>query len=224
VHNHAAEPRPNLRLSYLPGLAGRSSLSVTMASNWRLPAARIDASKPDVAALIGAIAGQDRAAFATLFSYFAPRVKGMLMRSGFDAARAEEVAQETLLTVWRKAAMFDPAGPSASAWIYTIARNLRIDTLRRDQRGNRVLDAVEREPLAHMATPADHLMTTEAGERVRAALVTLSTEQREVVAMSFFEGKAHPEISEALGIPLGTVKSRLRLAMQHLRETLDDFS
>jgi RNA polymerase sigma-70 factor, ECF subfamily len=195
-----------------------------MASDWRLPAVQTDASKPDVAALIGAIAGQDKAAFSVLFSYFAPRVKGMLMRSGFDAARAEEVAQETLLTVWRKAALFDPTGASASAWIYTIARNLRIDVLRRDQRGSRVLNAVGQEPQIDLASPADHLMTTEAGERVRAALVCLSAEQREVVALSFFEGKAHPEISEALGIPLGTVKSRLRLAMKHLRETLDDFS
>ncbi len=195
-----------------------------MASNWRLPDAKSDGSKPDVAALIGAVAGQDKAAFATLFAYFAPRVKGMLMRSGFDAARAEEVAQETLLTVWRKAALFDPAGASGAAWIYTIARNLRIDTLRRDQRGTRMLNLVEREPPDEAASPVDQLATVQIQRRIRDALTGLSQEQREVVALSFFESKAHPEIAEALGIPLGTVKSRLRLAMKHLRDTLDDFS
>ena len=220
----AAAPRSASRVTYRSERADGVPLSVKMASNWRLSDAKSDASKPDVAALIGAIAGRDRQAFATLFAYFAPRVKGMLMRSGFDAARAEEVAQETLLTVWRKAAMFDPAGASGAAWIYTIARNLRIDTLRRDQRGNRMLDVIGREPQLDSASPADLLFTAEAQSRVRTALVGLSQEQRDVVALSFFESKAHPEIADTLGIPLGTVKSRLRLAMKHLRDALDDFS
>ena len=199
-------------------------MSVKMASTGQQPIARSDATKPDVAALIGAVAAKDRSAFAVLFKYFAPRVKGMLLRSGFDAARAEEVAQETLLTVWRKAEMFDPSGASASAWIYTIARNLRIDALRRDQRGARVLGAVEQEPTDDAASPLDNLASADASARVRQALVGLSQEQRQVVALSFFESRAHPEIAAVLGIPLGTVKSRLRLAMQHLRNTLDDFS
>lgn len=220
----AASPRTLVQFLHLSGRADRRLLSVKMASPWHTPDARSEASKPDVTALIDAVAGKDKAAFSVLFTYFAPRVKGMLMRSGFDAARAEEVAQETLLTVWHKAAMFDPAGASASAWIYTIARNLRIDVLRRDQRGNRMFDAVNREPPVEVASPVDDLSTAEVELRVRDALVGLSKEQRDVVILSFFESKAHPEIAEALGIPLGTVKSRLRLAMKHLRDTLGDFS
>ena len=208
----------------LAGRLDQARMSVKMASTGQQPIARSDATKPDVAALIGAVAAKDRSAFAVLFKYFAPRVKGMLLRSGFDAARAEEVAQETLLTVWRKAEMFDPSGASASAWIYTIARNLRIDALRRDQRGARVLGAVEQEPTDDAASPLDNLASADASARVRQALVGLSQEQRQVVALSFFESRAHPEIAAVLGIPLGTVKSRLRLAMQHLRNTLDDFS
>ena len=212
------------RFVRLPGRAGGIVLSVKMARSWQRTDAKSDASRLEVAALIGAIAGRDKAAFSVLFTYFAPRVKGMLMHSGFDAARAEEVAQETMLTVWRNAAMFDPAGASASAWIYTIARNLRIDALRRDQRGNRMLDAVEREPPIEDASPADQLSVAEVELRVRGALVGLSPEKRDVVTLSFFENKPHPQIAKSLGIPLGTVKSRLRLAVKHLRDTLDAFS
>ena len=156
--------------------------------------------------MIDAVAGKDKAAFSVLFTYFAPRVKGMLMRSGFDAARAEEVAQETLLTVWHKAAMFDPAGASASAWIYTIARNLRIDVAaagparQSDVRCRRIANR-NRLKLRRLSTTCPRRRRCEL--RVRDALVGLSKEQRDVVILSFFESKAHPEIAEALGIPLG---------------------
>ena len=180
--------------------------------------------KPDSAALIVAIAGEDRAAFAQLFNYFAPRVKAMLLRSGLDPARAEDIAQETLLLVWRKADKFDPAGASAAAWIYTIARNLRIDIARRDKRGARLVEA-EGEDIPDPGQSAfDTLSEVEVEERVRSAMSALSAEQLKVVTLSFFESKPHPEIAETLGIPLGTVKSRLRLAMQHLRRILDDFA
>jgi RNA polymerase sigma factor (sigma-70 family) len=92
------------------------------------------AAAQEPARWITAIAArQDRAAFAALFGFYAPRIKAMLMRSGAPADTAEDIAQETLITVWRKAAYFDPARASAAAWIYTIARNLRVDRLRRDK-------------------------------------------------------------------------------------------
>ena len=103
-----------------------------------MPDAKLENGLVDVAGLIAAVARQDRTAFASLFALFAPRVKSMLMRNGLDAAAAEDIAQECLLTVWRKAPMFDPAGASGSGWIYTIARNLRIDALRRQQRGQKM--------------------------------------------------------------------------------------
>jgi len=195
-----------------------------IARGWLMPEPSPQQPPTDTSDLILAVAGQDRAAFAELFKRFAPRIKTMLMRGGLDAARAEEIAQEALLTIWRKAGKFDPAGASASAWIYTIARNLRIDAARRDQRRSRLLEAVGREPLDTEISAIDSVSSAETGSRVRNAMRTLSLEQFQVVTLSFLEGKAHPDIAESLGLPLGTVKSRLRLAMTHLRKSLEDLA
>jgi RNA polymerase sigma-70 factor (ECF subfamily) len=179
----------------------------------------------DWSRLIAAMAErQDRAAFATVFSYFAPRVKAFLLRGGLNEAGAEELAQETLLAVWRKAALFDPASDGAAAWIFTIARNLRIDAHRREQRGGMV-EAPEAEiefQIDDMPQPDARLATAQTEGRVRAALKELSDEQMRVIELSFFEEKAHAEISRILDIPLGTVKSRLRLATNRLRSLLSN--
>jgi RNA polymerase sigma-70 factor (ECF subfamily) len=164
---------------------------------------------------------QDRAAFASLFEFYAPRIKAMLTRLGAAADTAEDLAQETLLTVWRKAAYFDPARASASAWIFTIARNLRIDRLRGDNRAKLYApyDMVEPEG---PQIPDSALSAAERDARVRAALKELSQEQVRVVQLSFFEGRAHGDIATLLDLPLGTVKSRVRLAMARLRNLLGD--
>jgi RNA polymerase sigma-70 factor, ECF subfamily len=177
--------------------------------------------------LIAAIAiRQDRAAFVDLFKYFAPRIKGFMRRSGASESRAEELAQETMLTVWRKASLFDPATTGAAAWIFTIARNLRIDAHRRDQRGDLTeASDVELEfRIDESPAPDLQMAAAQSEARVRAALSQLSTEQMRVIELSFFEEKAHTEIAETLGIPLGTVKSRLRLAMVRLRQILSELS
>jgi len=164
---------------------------------------------------------QDRAAFAALFEFYAPRIKGMLMRRGASADAAEDFAQETLLVVWRKAAQFDPALASASAWVYTIARNLRVDRLRRDQRAVSFALYADSEPQP-AERPDDPLERSQQEQRVRSALAALPQEQVRVVELSFFEGRAHGDIAERLGLPLGTVKSRLRLAMGRLRNLLGE--
>ena len=164
---------------------------------------------------------QDRAAFQGLFEFYAPRIKTWLMRRGAAPDLAEETAQDALLTIWRKAALFDPDRATAAAWIFTIARNLRIDKLRRDNRER--LNAVYELQIPDEAErPDDIFDADEAGERVRTALGILSSEQMQVVQLSFFEGRAHNDIAQALNIPLGTVKSRLRLAMRSLRQKLGD--
>jgi RNA polymerase sigma-70 factor (ECF subfamily) len=164
---------------------------------------------------------RDRAAFASLFEFYAPRIKAMLTRLGAAADAAEDLAQETLLTVWRKAAYFDPARASASAWIFTIARNLRIDRLRGENRAKLYApyDMVEPEG---PQIPDSALSAAERDARVRAALKELSQEQVRVVQLSFFEGRAHGDIAALLDLPLGTVKSRVRLAMARLRNLLGD--
>ena len=164
---------------------------------------------------------QDRAAFASLFEFFAPRIKGMLMRSGATADAAEDLAQEALLMVWRKAPYFDPGRASAAAWIYTIARNLRVDRLRGDKRAAQYAPLEMAEPESP-ENPDDMLNASERGERVRGALSKLSQDQIRVVQLSFFEGRAHGDIAALLDLPLGTVKSRVRLAMTRLRNLLGD--
>jgi RNA polymerase sigma-70 factor (ECF subfamily) len=175
--------------------------------------------------LIGAIAArQDRDAFAEVFAYFAPRVKAYLQRAGASEAQAEEVAQETMLSVWRKAALFNAASAGAATWIFTIARNARIDAIRRERRGGAIrVGEIEAEfEIDGAPAPDARLVADEAEARVRAALTQLSDEQLRVVRMSFFEELAHADIAGALQIPLGTVKSRLRLAMKRLRGLLDE--
>jgi RNA polymerase sigma factor (sigma-70 family) len=182
-------------------------------------------AKPTVewAKLIGRVAEGDRGAFERLFEHFAPRVKGLMLRAGASSDDAEEIAQETLLAVWRKAAQFDPASGGPSAWIYTIARNLRIDALRRAARTGAVDHDAELEYLVDSAEPTDEaIVRLEEVEQATVALSGLSKEQSIAIRLSFIEERPHSEIADLLGIPLGTVKSRIRLAMNHLRTLLDE--
>lgn len=183
-------------------------------------------SKVEWADLIGRVASHaDREAFRSLFEHFAPRIKGLMLRAGCSAEEAEEIAQNTLMAVWRKAGQFDPATTGAAAWIFTIARNLRIDFLRRVVRTARLSQDAELAHVADGAEPADVVIVrVEDTVRVNAAIGRLSDEQSKVIRLSFIEERPHPEIASLLGIPLGTVKSRIRLAMNRLRDLLDEES
>jgi len=177
--------------------------------------------------LIEAVAvHEDRAAFGALFEHFAPLVKTFMRRSGVTEASADELAQETLLAVWRKASLFDPSTAGAAAWIFTIARNLRIDSYRRGRRdGLTESSDVDAEfQVDDSPGPDSRLAAAQAETRVRAALAQLSEDQRRVLELSFYEEKAHGEIARILRIPLGTAKSRSRLAMNRLRNLLGEFS
>jgi RNA polymerase sigma-70 factor (ECF subfamily) len=205
------------------------------------PGAPMNATQPgtksgdDHAAHILAIARhRDRTAFAALFRHFAPRVKSYLLRSGLSAMQAEELAQETLLAVWRKAHSFDPARAAVSTWVFTIARNQRIDALRRARKnevsasdlfaqdGAAFSNAAMAED-ADAVQPCDRMDAVGRDRRIREALEELPQEQAAIVRLSFFEDKPHGEIARLLSLPLGTVKSRLRLAMKRLRAALEDF-
>jgi RNA polymerase sigma-70 factor, ECF subfamily len=166
---------------------------------------------------------QDRPAFASLFAFYGPRIKTLMIRMGASAEAAEDVAQEVLLMVWRKAGYFDPNRASPSAWIYTIARNLWIDRLRR-VKGSKLAAIYEAIPDEEPETPDCALRATERVNRVHAALRQIPEEQVRVLQLSFFEGRAHGDIARTLELPLGTVKSRLRLAMSRLRHLLGDLS
>lgn len=164
---------------------------------------------------------RDQGAFAELFRTFGPKVKAMLMRSGADAATAEDIAQETLLSVWRKAHLFVEGKGSVATWMFTIARNLRIDRLRREvpwqELSERELETPETAP-----DPEQSIGDEQEFARVRASLSTLPDEQREVLVLAFQQGLSQTQIAERLELPLGTVKSRMRLGYQRIRSALDE--
>ncbi|NVK42311.1 MAG: sigma-70 family RNA polymerase sigma factor [Oceanospirillaceae bacterium] len=155
---------------------------------------------------------RDRALFAQLFEHFAPRIKSYLMRQGASPAQADELAQEAMLSVWRKAHLFNPAKANASTWMFTLARNLFIDRLRR-----------EKAPCYELPTELPDADDRDAGEgavisdRMLACIRKLPEAQAQVLYMSYYDGRSHSEIAEVLGIPLGSVKSRLRLAFDKLK-------
>jgi RNA polymerase sigma-70 factor (ECF subfamily) len=162
---------------------------------------------------------RDRAAFSRLFEYFAPRLKAYLMRAGAPAGAAEDFAQDAMLTVWRKADLFDPSRAGAATWIFTIARNRRLDVLRREGRQAILpeFDLIPDEP----DRPDQLLSDAEEAARLKEAMRQLSPDQMTVLRLAFFKGDAHSEIARALDLPLGTVKSRIRKAMIKLRLILE---
>jgi len=179
----------------------------------------------ELCGLVEAIAArQDREAFARLFKHFAPRLKGFGMRRGTDAASSEELAQETMLTVWRvwrKARSFDPRRATVSTWIFTIVRNKRIDLFRRQGHPDADLDEVA-ETVYEGPAADEELDKVQSGNALRKALTVLPKDQITVLHKAFFEDKSHSVIAEELGLPLGTVKSRIRLALTRLRGALPE--
>jgi RNA polymerase sigma factor (sigma-70 family) len=160
---------------------------------------------------------QDEGAFAELFDHFAPRVKAFLMKSGASASLAEECAQDVMATVWHKASLFDPGRASVATWIFTIARNRRIDALRKARRP-------EPEDLPWGPEPepdqADAMALQQETEKLGKALARLPENQRELIERAYFGDLSHGEIAKVTGLPLGTIKSRIRLALEKLRQSM----
>ncbi len=162
-------------------------------------------------------ASRDREAFAALFSHFGPRVKAFLMKSGTDRAMAEECTQDVMVTLWRKAHLFDASRASVSTWIFTIARNRRIDLLRKERRPEP--DELPWGPEAS-PEPADVVGLQQESAQLAAALATLPEKQRSLIQKAYFGDLSHSEIATETGLPLGTIKSRIRLALDRLRHAM----
>lgn len=163
----------------------------------------------------------DRGAFEALFAHFAPRIKSYMLRLGTEAACAEDLAQETMVQVWRKAALYDPAKALPTTWVFTVARNLRLDRLRkRSLHTVDLQDAIAQPDDRH--GDQDRANTRLDADRLARLIRTLPADQIEVVHLSFFEGLSHAEIVDRLEVPLGTVKSRLRLAFRKLRASMEE--
>jgi RNA polymerase sigma factor (sigma-70 family) len=163
----------------------------------------------------------DRAAFAELFNYFAPRLRSYCARQGAAPDLANELVQETMLVLWRKAASFDLAKAQVSTWLFTIVRNKRIDRLRRENRPE--LTADDLAIFANDETSAhDEMSAQQDASRLSVALEALPPEQRTMMVKAFFEDKSHSDIAAETGLPLGTVKSRIRLALSRLKQSIKE--
>lgn len=167
--------------------------------------------------LIAVRDNRDREAFAALFRHFAPRLRAMLAKSGMQGAAAEDIVQEAMLRVWQKVDQFDPERATAAAWIYRIARNQQIDTIRRFSRpvpeALKVPDQPADDPSARLALEAET-------QKLRNALAQITPEQREIIETVYLGDLSHKEALEATGLPLGTIKSRIRLGLEKLRHEL----
>jgi RNA polymerase sigma-70 factor, ECF subfamily len=180
----------------------------------RLPAAG------DVLLLQRIASSRDRAAFAQLFDSYAPRVKSFMMRKGANPDQAEDLVQETMIAVWSKAGLYASDRGGVSTWIFTIARNLRIDRLRREK-SNMFTDIEDYDAESNDAAQDDAMNRTQEDAQVARALAQIPAEQRELLILSYVEDLPQSEIATRLQIPLGTVKSRMRLAYNRMRKLLE---
>jgi RNA polymerase sigma-70 factor (ECF subfamily) len=160
---------------------------------------------------------KDTSAFEELFNHFAPRVKAFLMKSGADPQMAEECSQEVMATVWRKAHLFDPSRASASTWIFTIARNKKIDAIRKQNRPEPEQLYPDKDYEPDQESVVELQQET---ERLTLALGELPEKQRVLVEKAYLGELSHTEIAEITGLPLGTIKSRIRLALEKLRHSM----
>jgi len=174
---------------------------------------------PQTSLMLAVRDSRDREAFAALFDHFAPRLKGFIMRAGIGSGQAEEVVQEVMLTVWRKAAQFDPARAQVSAWLYQIARNRQIDLIRKERRA--LPEELEYAPATEPDAGQILAVEQESGH-LKQALARLKPDQRAVIEKAYLGELSHQEISAQTGLPLGTIKSRIRLGLERLRHELKD--
>nr|WP_324752679.1 sigma-70 family RNA polymerase sigma factor [Roseovarius sp. Pro17] len=187
-----------------PSIHGQSEARQSEALRWAICIAHIRDSA-------------DEAAFAELFNHFAPRIKGFLMKSGASAALAEECAQDVMATLWQKAHLFDPSRASAATWIFTIARNRRIDALRKARRPEP--EDIDWTPEAP-PDQSDALALEQESAQLARAIQDLPAKQKSLIEAAYFSDLSHTQIADQTGLPLGTIKSRIRLALDRLRHTM----
>ncbi len=175
-----------------------------------------------LASLIGKVAqNRDREAFGDLFDALAPKVKGLLMRRGLDSASAEDLMQDVMLNIWTKAGLYDATRGSLQGWVFTIARNAMIDKLRR-RKPDISIDMIEWDPIDDVEGTDQRMVREEGIATLQGALKTIPANQLAVVQLAYQEELTQAEIAKKLGLPLGTVKSRMRLAYAHLRNILEN--
>lgn len=216
-----ADDRLGIRSSAMPDARSldRGSLGNGMVAMDELRSDPSDCKDVLSGCIVRIAEAQDEAAFEMLFRHFAPRLKSYFTKRGSDPAMAEEITQEAMVSVWKNAAQFDPERASAATWIFTIARNLSVDRFRRMRRPS--FDPNDPAFIPDDEEPPDRLLErAEAEQKVRDVMNTLSPNEKNVLMLSFYEDRSHGEIAQRLGLPVGTVKSRIRLAFGKLRAAL----
>ena len=195
---------------------------VTAMESSNIEAEVIDINSDDELSLCIKLIGdnQDKAAFAVVFRHFAPRLKSFLIKAGSTDSQAEEVIQEVMIAVWTKAATYDNSKSSVSTWIYTIARNKRIDKIRKEKR-HYLSESDEGLEIPVDSTQEKEIFSTQISNSLKKYMSNLPKEQSKLLKLSYFYNKTHADISEELKIPLGTVKSRIRLALSKMRHLVE---
>jgi len=163
---------------------------------------------------------QDKLAFNNIFRYFAPRLKSFLVKAGSTDSQAEEVIQEVMIAVWTKSSTYDSTKSSVSTWIYTIARNKRIDKIRKEKR-HYLSESDEGLEIPVDSTQEKEIFSAQVSNSLKKYMSNLPEEQSKLLKLSYFYNKTHADISEELKIPLGTVKSRIRLALTKMRHLVE---
>ena len=163
---------------------------------------------------------QDKLAFNSIFKYFAPRLKSFLVKAGSTDTQAEEVIQEVMIAVWTKSSTYDSNKSSVSTWIYTIARNKRIDKIRKEKR-HYLSESDEGLEIPVDSTQEKEIFTAQVSNSLKKYMSNLPEEQSKLLKLSYFYNKTHADISAELKIPLGTVKSRIRLALTKMRHLVE---
>tara|TARA_Y100000589_G_scaffold330831_1_gene381806 strand:- start:1157 stop:1780 length:624 start_codon:yes stop_codon:yes gene_type:complete len=163
---------------------------------------------------------QDKLAFNSIFTYFAPRLKSFLVKAGSTDTQAEEVIQEVMIAVWTKSSTYDSNKSSVSTWIYTIARNKRIDKIRKEKR-HFLTESDEGLEIPVDSTQEKEIFTAQVSNSLKKYMSNLPEEQSKLLKLSYFYNKTHADISAELKIPLGTVKSRIRLALTKMRHLVE---
>ena len=163
---------------------------------------------------------QDRIAFSNIFKYFAPRLKSFFVKLGCSETQAEEIIQEVMIAVWTKSSTYDRSKSSVSTWIYTIAKNKRIDKIRKEKKHS----SVESDECLEIPVPSkqeEQMLTIEVTKKIHHSLKFLPKEQADLLRLSYFYEMTHSDIAKDLSLPLGTVKSRIRLALSKMKNLVE---
>jgi RNA polymerase sigma-70 factor (ECF subfamily) len=175
---------------------------------------------PDLTNLIASVANGDQAAFASLYDALSPTIFGVVRRVLRDPSQAEEVTQEVFVEIWKQATRFDAARGSVRTWAVTIAHRRAVDRVRSEQSHRERQVTVGAASLEVPPSPEDDAVEAEDRQRARTAMDALPAAQREALELAFYDALTHVQISEHLGVALGTVKTRIRDGLIRLRTTM----